>query len=88
MGPIKGHRGLQGLEERSRQRRAGVWELKALLSPGHGFWSEAQSQMRLEIKVSHRVRGQQGEGQIGEPSEGEGGRAGADGGTGAHGELG
>ena len=51
-----------------------MWELKALLSPRHGFWSEAQSQMRLEIKVSHRVRGQQGEGQKGEPREGEGGQ--------------
>ena len=34
--------------------------------------SEAQGQMRLEIKVSHLVRGQQGEGQMClEPSEGK-----------------
>lgn len=34
--------------------------------------SEAQGQIRLEIKVSHLVRGQQGEGQMClEPSEGE-----------------
>lgn len=48
----------------------GDWESPTVLRS----WvqSEAQGQMRLEIKVSHLVRGQQGEGQMClEPSEGK-----------------